>query len=161
MSQVNEMLTWMESHPLPFACTTNFNERLDRATLRRFTFKIAMDYLSTKQARMAFRQYFGMPAPKGVAALRNLTPGDFPVVRRRGGDSLRVGRCGRLGADAARRVRSQAGRATPRGICRNAGGLRLPCAVRACSAGGTPRPPGVSPQTAGPGPFTRHHPPGR
>ena len=24
VSQVNEMLTWMESHPLPFACTTNF-----------------------------------------------------------------------------------------------------------------------------------------
>ena len=83
VSQVNEMLTWMESHPLPFACTTNFNERLDRATLRRFTFKIAMDHLSAKQARMAFRHYFGLPAPKGVAALRNLTPGDFPVVRRR------------------------------------------------------------------------------
>ena len=83
VSQVNEMLTWMESHPLPFACTTNFNERLDQATLRRFTFKIAMDYLSAEQARLAFRHYFGLPAPEGVAALRNLTPGDFPVVRRR------------------------------------------------------------------------------
>ena len=28
VSQVNEMLTWMESHPLPFACTTNFGEHL-------------------------------------------------------------------------------------------------------------------------------------
>ena len=83
VSQVNEMLTWMESHPLPFACTTNFSERLDRATLRRFTFKIAMDYLSAEQARMAFRHYFGLPAPKSVATLNNLTPGDFPVVRRR------------------------------------------------------------------------------
>ena len=45
VNQVNEMLTWMESHPLPFACTTNFNERLDPATLRRFDFKIALDYL--------------------------------------------------------------------------------------------------------------------
>ena len=35
VSQVNEMLTWMESHPLPFACTTNFGEHLDPATLRR------------------------------------------------------------------------------------------------------------------------------
>ena len=34
VSQVNEMLTWMESHPLPFACTTNFGERLDPATRR-------------------------------------------------------------------------------------------------------------------------------
>ena len=32
VSQVNEMLTWMESHPLPFACTTNFGEHLDSAT---------------------------------------------------------------------------------------------------------------------------------
>ncbi len=45
VSQVNEMLTWMESHPFPFACTTNFGERLDPATLRRFTFKIVLDYL--------------------------------------------------------------------------------------------------------------------
>ena len=77
------MLTWMESHPLPFACTTNFNERLDQATLRRFTFKIAMDYLSAEQARMAFRHYFELAAPGSVAALTNLTPGDFPVVLRR------------------------------------------------------------------------------
>ena len=83
VSQVNEMLTWMESHPLPFACTTNFNDRLDPATLRRFTFKIAMDYLSAEQARMAFRHYFGLAAPKSVATLANLTPGDFSVVRRR------------------------------------------------------------------------------
>ena len=83
VSQVNEMLTWMESHPLPFACTTNFNERLDQATLRRFTFKITMDYLSAEQARLAFHHYFGLPAPADIAALRNLTPGDFPVVRRR------------------------------------------------------------------------------
>ncbi len=53
-SQVNEMLTWMESDPLPFACTTNFAERLDPATLRRFDFKIALDYLSPEQASAAF-----------------------------------------------------------------------------------------------------------
>ena len=44
VSQVNEMLTWMESHPLPFACTTNFGEHLDPATLRRFVFKVTLDY---------------------------------------------------------------------------------------------------------------------
>ena len=46
VSQVNEMLTWMESHPLPFACTTNFGEHLDPATLRRFVFKVRLDYLA-------------------------------------------------------------------------------------------------------------------
>lgn len=38
VSQVNEMLTWMESHPLPFACTTNLADRLgsrDTAALQR------------------------------------------------------------------------------------------------------------------------------
>lgn len=83
VSQVNEMLTWMENHPFPFACTTNFAERLDPATLRRFTFKIALDYLSSKQARAAFRAYFETEPPAEIVGLRNLTPGDFPVVRRK------------------------------------------------------------------------------
>ena len=60
VSQVNEMLTWMESHPLPFACTTNFGEHLDPATLRRFTFKIALDYLTPGQSQVAFRAFFGL-----------------------------------------------------------------------------------------------------
>ena len=83
VSQVNEMLTWMETHPLPFACTTNFGERLDPATLRRFTFKIALDYLSPEQVRAAFRTYFGMELPVEVANLPALSPGDFAVVRRK------------------------------------------------------------------------------
>ena len=60
VSQVNEMLTWMESHPLPFACTTNFGEHLDAATLRRFVFKITLDYLSQEQVAAAFWAYFGI-----------------------------------------------------------------------------------------------------
>ena len=83
VSQVNEMLTWMESHPFPFACTTNFGERLDLATLRRFTFKIALDYLSPEQARAGFRTWFGMEPPAEVAGLATLTPADFSVVRRK------------------------------------------------------------------------------
>ena len=83
VSQVNEMLTWMENHPFPVACTTNFGERLDLATLRRFTFKIVLGYLSPEQARTAFRVYFGTEPPAEIAGLRTLTPGDFPVVLRR------------------------------------------------------------------------------
>ena len=63
LSQVNEMLTWMESHPLPFACTTNYAERLDPATLRRFDFKVALDYLSPEQAATAFRLFFRLDPP--------------------------------------------------------------------------------------------------
>ena len=83
ISQINEMLTWMESHPLPFACTTNFGEHLDPATLRRFDFKLRLDYLAPDQAEAAFRVFFGLGAPPEVRALAGLTPGDFAVVRRR------------------------------------------------------------------------------
>ena len=82
ISQVNEMLTWMESHRFPFACTTNFVEKLDPATLRRFTFKIKLGYLTTEQASAMFRAYFNLTPPKELAALSVLTPGDFAVVRR-------------------------------------------------------------------------------
>jgi len=83
VSQTNEMLTWMESHPLPFACTTNFADRLDPATLRRFVFKIALGYLAREQAMGAFRAFFDLDAPPAIADLANLTPGDFATVRRK------------------------------------------------------------------------------
>ena len=57
VSQVNEMLTWMESHPL--------------------------DYLTAVQSKAAFRAFFDLEAPPEVEALVNLTPGDFAVVRRK------------------------------------------------------------------------------
>ena len=91
VSQVNEMLTWMENHPLPFACTTNFGEYLDRATLRRFVFKVTLDYLAPEQAEAAFRRFFTLSPPAELTRLTALTPGDFAVVRRRA-DAL-----GRLG----------------------------------------------------------------
>ena len=83
VSQVNEMLTWMESHPLPFACTTNFGDHLDPATLRRFTFKVALDYLAPEQSEAAFRAYFGQEPPACLRELAALTPGDFAVARRK------------------------------------------------------------------------------
>ena len=82
VSQVNEMLTWMESHPLPFACTTNFARHLDPATLRRFVFKLTLDYLAPAQVAAAFRGYFGLTPPEGISDLAALTPGDFAVVHR-------------------------------------------------------------------------------
>ena len=83
VSQVNEMLTWMESHPLPFACTTNFAEALDPASLRRFVFKVKLGYLTPDQSGEAFRLFFGLEPPAELSAMRLLTPGDFAVVRRK------------------------------------------------------------------------------
>ena len=83
ISQVNEMLTWMEQHPLPFACTTNLRDRLDPASLRRFTFKCRFDYLSQTQVERAFEHFFGLPLPLQGMTIQHLTPGDFAVVRRK------------------------------------------------------------------------------
>ncbi len=83
VSQVNEMLTWMENHPLPFACTTNYRENLDSAALRRFVFKIELGYLAPSQVAAAFHTYFSLPAPKDIGELTTLTPGDFATVYRK------------------------------------------------------------------------------
>jgi len=83
VSQVNEMLTWMESHALPFACITNLMEHLDEAALRRFSFKVRFNFLKGEQRELAFRHYFGLDAPAGLRELDWLTPGDYAVVRNR------------------------------------------------------------------------------
>ncbi len=108
ISQVNEMLTWMESHALPFACTTNLLDRLDRASLRRFLVKLRFDWLTTTQARLAFRQFFGVAAPAALDGLRTLTPADFALVRRRmavgGGEADPAAALGLLAAECEGRV---------------------------------------------------------
>lgn len=83
VTQVNEMLTWMEAHPLPFACTTNLLGRLDRASLRRFLVKARFGWLSSAQARLAFERFLGMAPPPDLDGLATLTPADFTLVRRR------------------------------------------------------------------------------
>jgi transitional endoplasmic reticulum ATPase len=82
ITQVNELLTWMDSHPLPFIAATNFAGRLDPAALRRFVFKIELQPLPPMLLRRAFEQFFGRPAPVGLEELRGLTPADFAVVKR-------------------------------------------------------------------------------
>jgi transitional endoplasmic reticulum ATPase len=76
------MLTWMESHPLPFACTTNLIDRIDPASMRRFLIKARFSYLSPTQVRAAFARFFGVEAPAEAARLEQLTPADFAVVSR-------------------------------------------------------------------------------
>ncbi|ADU12234.1 AAA family ATPase [Asticcacaulis excentricus] len=82
VGQVNEMLTWLDRHPLPVLAATNHPESLDPATLRRFVFKLDLRPLSAERAKRAFERFFGIAAPEGLASLQNLTPGDFAVVKR-------------------------------------------------------------------------------
>ena len=82
VGQVNEMLTWLDRHPLPVVAATNHPGQLDPATLRRFVFKLDLRPLGSDGLKRAFARFFCMDAPAGLMALRNLTPGDFAVVAR-------------------------------------------------------------------------------
>lgn len=82
-SAVNELLQQMEGHSLPFACTTNFLSLVDRAALRRFTFKIGFDYLTPVLAQKAYQHFFERPAPAAVMRMQHLTPADFAVTARK------------------------------------------------------------------------------
>lgn len=42
-------------------------------------------YLRPEQAALAFRRFFGLPAPSGLTRLGQLTPADFALVRKRTG----------------------------------------------------------------------------
>lgn len=65
---------------------TNFAEHLDRAVLRRFTFKLKLDYLDQVGRCRFFERFFAVKpegeAGRRLAALDNLTPGDFRTARQ-------------------------------------------------------------------------------
>ena len=90
VSEVNEMLQGMERFAGVFICTTNLFEDLDEAALRRFTFKIRFRPLSRMQREQMFiaealaGQAEALDAEQRgrLAALDQLTPGDFAAVAR-------------------------------------------------------------------------------
>ena len=82
ITQVNELLTWMDNHPLPFIAATNFARRLDPAVFRRFLFKVELRPLSGAKLELAFERFFECPAPVVLHEINGLTPGDFAVVKR-------------------------------------------------------------------------------
>lgn len=81
ISQVNEMLTWMESHEYPFVCTTNLLDTLDEASLRRFTFKIKFDFMTKEQVNTGFEHFFGIK--NADVNIKGLTAGDFATVKKK------------------------------------------------------------------------------
>lgn len=80
---VNEMLCQMESLETPFVATTNLFDRLDPATQRRFTLRVAFQAMTPRQAEALFIARFGMGWPAGEPLPANQTPGDFSVVSAR------------------------------------------------------------------------------
>ena len=55
---MNELLQQMEEFEGVMIGATNFAENLDKAVLRRFTYKIKLDYLTDEGKGIFFRRYF-------------------------------------------------------------------------------------------------------
>ena len=91
VTQVNELLTRMESFNGVFIATTNRLEHLDAASLRRFDLKLRFDYLDPRQIREllgAWCRSLGIASPKDehrgmIESMECLTPGDFAAAARR------------------------------------------------------------------------------
>lgn len=86
VSQVNELLHRMENFSGVMIGATNFLKNLDPAVRRRFTFKIAFDYLDNAGKKLFFEQMFhtvlSAPEIERLNRIANLTPGDFRTVVR-------------------------------------------------------------------------------
>ena len=83
VSFVNEMLTQMENFDYPFVCTTNLMDTLDEASLRRFTFKIKFDFLTSQQIHIAFAHFFKQKISENACNINGLTIGDFVTVKKK------------------------------------------------------------------------------
>ena len=90
MSEVNEMLTQMESFSGVFVASTNLMEGLDQAALRRFDLKVKFDFLRADQSCGLLSRHcegLGLQQPlleeqARISRLVSLTPGDFAAVVR-------------------------------------------------------------------------------
>ena len=89
VSQVNELLTLMETFEGIFIASTNSLGTLDQAAFRRFDLKILFDYMTPLQCEAMFRDCMAslglqmdVESLGAVATLSQLTPGDFNVVMR-------------------------------------------------------------------------------
>lgn len=86
VTQVNELLQQMENFRGILVCATNHADNLDPATVRRFTFKVAFDYLGDEGKALFFERFFGLPLAARdraeLSAIPDLAPGDFRTVRQ-------------------------------------------------------------------------------
>lgn len=87
VSQVNEILQQMENFNGVMVAATNFCKNLDTAIMRRFTFKLEFGYLDESGKARFFERMFKAELAdeerRELAAIQNLTPGDFRTVRQR------------------------------------------------------------------------------
>ena len=80
---VNTFLTELDAVKYPFACTTNYIDKVDKAALRRFVFKTKFDYLTKEQNDLAFKTFFKFDPPDELKRIGGLTNGDYSSVKKR------------------------------------------------------------------------------
>ena len=83
ISMVNEMLSQLENHDLPYAFTTNLADRLDPAVARRFLFRATFKYLNEPRIVRAWEFFFDGECATQVRSLTRLVPADFALVHER------------------------------------------------------------------------------
>ena len=83
ISQVNEMLSQLESHDLPYVFTSNLADRLDPAVARRFLFRATFRFLDEARVVRAWEFFFGGECPVRVRSLTRLVPADFALAHER------------------------------------------------------------------------------
>lgn len=90
-NEVTEFLVQLENYNGIFIATTNRFEDLDPAFMRRFDFKLKLDYLNLDQRLQFFWEVLGegercfsrVLVEEKLAGLDELTPGDFITAQRR------------------------------------------------------------------------------
>ena len=90
-SRVNELLVAMENFNGILVCATNHKDKLDFASIRRFNLKFDFDYLDADGVQVFYDLYLAKLLEKSpskkelaeLAAIQNLTPGDFKVVKHK------------------------------------------------------------------------------
>ena len=86
VSQVNELLTQMEDFEYPLIMTTNLKERIDKASMRRFIFKIKFDYMKPENIIAGIKEYFGEQfslTEEQLNKLPHLCAGDFSLIKKK------------------------------------------------------------------------------
>lgn len=83
---VNEFLQQIEQSELTIFAATNHAQMIDKAALRRFDFKLTLDYLNQQQVLKLYQEVVGKISKieqQQLMQMRQLTAGDFAIIARR------------------------------------------------------------------------------
>jgi replication-associated recombination protein RarA len=83
---VNEFLQQIEQSELTIFAASNHAQMIDKAALRRFDFKLTLDYLNQQQVLKLYQDVVGKISneeQQQLIQMKQLTAGDFAIVARR------------------------------------------------------------------------------